>query len=221
MATAKKARKTRKGAESGDAPNIGDVESRLTPLQLLRSSVYRRLPPEVRHQVDEAILQRPAECPSLEKIAAKFELAQRYHVSVSALKRYAGKLEKLARPVVASHLMTHVIHCLPEANRADLIAGGEVMLLSRLFRKLIDKGKDDSDLSIADLAKLASILVSVVSKMTSAGGVPPGRGEKSGARQCCSGPVAYDENSLAQAVRSLYGLDWPSERARGASESKK
>ena len=118
--------------------------------RLGRTQVYKRLPGHLRGRVDEAILLRPEECSSLETIVQRFGLEEKYGITMKALRGYAHKLEQLARPAAASHLLARVLGCLPEEDRRRLLAGSEVLLLSRVIQALSD-GKAEA-LCVADLA---------------------------------------------------------------------
>jgi hypothetical protein len=186
----------------------------------MRSVLYRRLPEDVRRQVDEAILLRPPERPTPEAIAEQFKLADRYHVSLHALKSYARKLEKLARPVIASRLLGQVLACLPESDRLEMIVGGEVLLLSRLCRSLMVEGK--SSLSVGDLAKLASILASVSGKIHTPRSQSKGGSGRDKARRDKNGvndeTPPTDAKGLSEAVHLLYGLSWPPKSAKDGAD---
>lgn len=209
MSTSSKVRKKKtEVASTVDSGSRGSVGVSV-PTQLMRSVAFRRLPAEVRRQVDEAILLRPPDCATLEAIAAKYKLKDQYQVSISALKAYARNLERLARPIVSSRLLSQVLGCLPEQHRRGLVAGGEVLLLSRVFQSL--SAETPSALSVADLAKLASVLASV-------GGKSKAKSEKSDAD---SETAPADTNRLAEAVHLLYGLSWPPEGEAEGDDSKK
>ncbi len=177
--------------------------------RLGRTQVYKSLPGHIRGRVDEAILLRPEECSSLEAIDKRFGLEENYGITMKALRGYARKLEQLARPAAASHLLTRVLGCLPEKDRQRMLAGSEVLLLSRVIQALSD-GKAEA-LGVADLAKLASVLSSFAKS-----------GDKSSAsaENNCRRPDASKSNEndtaippssekLAETVRFLYGLNWP------------
>lgn len=184
------------------------------PEVLRRSAVCRKVPLTVRGPLDQAILLRPADCPTLEAIAARFELQARYGVSLAALRSYARKLEQLVRPAAASELLAGVVGCLPEDYRHRLVAGSQVLLLSRVIQALA--GETGSQLTVAELARLAAIL----------GGMAGERHAPSDSRSrrrqprppsSPSSPTASDDtppatgnpHRLAEAVRTLYGLPWP------------
>jgi hypothetical protein len=184
------------------------------PAWLTRSSVYKKVPVAVRGRVDEAILLRPAKCATLEQIAEKFELAGRYGISHSALRSYARKLEQFVRPAVASQLMAGVLGCLPEGYRQRLVAGGQVLLLSRVVQALSAEG--GAELSVAELAKLASVLSAVGSRSRSpaAGAKAAPHTRSSSAGEVDPKPPTGDPAKLAEAVRMLYGLPWPPDKPK-------
>jgi hypothetical protein len=182
------------------------------PIGLARTSVYRRVPETVRPRLDEAILLRPSECPTLEAIGRKFRLAEEYGVTHKGLKTYASRLERLVRPVLTAQVMAGALGCLPESYRQQLVAGTRVMLLSRVVQTL--QGREPSSLTIADLAKLASILSAVARPGTDTeGGVS--RRPRSGCPDRPHGAeraVPRDAPArITEAVRLVYGLTWPPE----------
>ena len=216
MSTSGKVRKKKTAGKNSDSVDAS------VPTQLIRSIAYRRLPADIRCQVDEAILLRPPEYPTPEAIAEKFDLADRYQVSLSVLKSYARKLETLARPVMTSRLLSQVVGCLKEEERQKMVVGGEVLLLSRLCQLLMAEG--DSSLSVADLAKLASILVSAGGKTPTSRPQSKGGSSKSKPKGDNDGmadetPPA-DASGLSEAVHRLYGLSWPPESATDGAPSK-
>ncbi|UCD30589.1 MAG: hypothetical protein JSV03_09020 [Planctomycetota bacterium] len=181
------------------------------PTCLARSNVYKRVPSRVRSQLDEAIVLRPDGCASLEAIADKFQLGRRYKVSLSSLRSYARKLEEFVRPAMTSQLMAEILGCLPDSYRQQVVAGGQVMLLSKVLQALsIDRG---SALTVAELARLASVLSGVSSRgnmgRTAASGYHDGeKGEQTDTDTDSTSP-----NKMAEAVRMLYGLPWPPREA--------
>ncbi|NLX14568.1 MAG: hypothetical protein GXY44_13075 [Phycisphaerales bacterium] len=182
------------------------------PVWLARSSVYRRVPVAVRSRLDAAILLRPQDCPTLEAIAVKYQLAERYGISRAALRVYAGKLEQLVRPRVASQVLAGVLGCLPVSYRRKLAAGSEVMLLSRLAQTL--SNDNPSSLTVADLAKLAGLLKALGQTCITDHARKPRR-EKNRARALSapeSESAVSDSDRIAEAVRTLYGLSWPTDR---------
>ena len=228
---AKRATKRRKGGTQqsetrpAQAPSVSTGQAVQTPLPewLTRSSVYKKVPDAVRGRLDEAILLRPAKCVTLEQIADKFELADRYGISGSVLRSYACKLEQFVRPAAASQLMAGVLGCLPEEYRQRLVAGGQVLLLSRVVQALSAEG--GAELSVAELAKLASVLSAVGGRTR----LPAARAKVSSkARTSLAGestqepasgepdpkPSIGDSAKLAEAVRMLYGLPWPPDESK-------
>lgn len=192
-----------------DACPAGEVEalSRVS-LGLARLAVYKRVPPLVRARLDEAILLRPKGSETLEAIAERFALRERYGLGAKALETYACRIEQLVRLVVTSHLIASLFGCLPEPYRQRLAAGTQVLLLSRVVQALNARGSEA--LPVADLAKLASIVASVAGRTA-------GPGVKSKAGKKKDGHAAADANQvtptkLAESVRALYGLDWPPEQ---------
>jgi len=188
------------------------------PGWLTRSSVYKKIPVAVRGRLDEAILLRPSDCATLEQIADKFELTGRYGISASVLRSYTRKLEQFVRPAAASQLMAGVLGCLPEEYRQKLLAGGQVLLLSRVIRALSAEG--GTELSVADLGKLATVLSAVSGRSISPSIKTRTTSKKrssqnsdsmqeSASSAFDSSTLSHDPTQLAEAVRMLYGLPWP------------
>lgn len=222
----KKAVKKSKSLVRSSAKNLEDsacesalpLRNQMLPSWLTRSSIYKKVPVAVRGRLDEAILLRPADCATLEQIADKFELASLYGISTSVLRSYARKLEQFVRPAAASQLMAGVLGCLPEEYRQQLVAGGQVLLMSRVVKALSDEG--GTELSVADLAKLGSVLSAVGGRPSvSATRIKSTQKKRSSkddaseqesvAGESASISSSHDPTKLAEAVRMLYGLPWP------------
>lgn len=170
---------------------------------LARSAVCRRLPMNLRTRVDEAILLRPKELPTLEAIAAHFDLAQ-YRISLPALRAYARRLEELARPAAASQLIAGVLGCLPVGYRRRTLAGAQVLLLSRVVQAL--SCETNPPLSVAELARLGSVLALMAR--------PHQASRSAGAKRTHfrPPPAAQGEMQLSRiqdVVRRVYGLSLP------------
>lgn len=187
-----------------------DQPERTAPLSLLRSAIYRRLPVAVRMKLDRAILLRPEGCRTLDDIAERFELTSRHGISRASLRTYARKVESLVRPEITAQVVAGVLGCLPRRYREQVANGSQVMLLSRVVGALEHK---ETALSVAELAKLASVLASVA-RRTRRSKVP----SRDARRPAVSGPplagaanpqAPLDPSSMARAVRLLYGLSWP------------
>lgn len=188
---------------------------------LQRTSVYRKLPVAARAALDRDLLTRPPGRATLETVAAHHQLEHRYGIQARALRTYARRLERLVRPALASQLVSGLLGCMPEAFRQQLIAGSQVLLLSRVVAALLDdaRGEDEEgsgrSLSAADLAKLASVVNAVAGRSRSRGRSRPGRredgspGAPSGASTPGAPPDEPDPEKISRAVRWLYGLDWP------------
>lgn len=166
-----------------------------------RSIVVRRLPASVRARLDEAILLRPKELPTLEAIAAHFELSK-YRISPAALRAYARRLESLARPAATGQLVSLVLGCLPRAYRRRVQDGTEVLLLSRIAQALM--AEQPEALSVAELTRLAPVLAAM-SRAHALGK----RGAAKGGRNWLanSGRQYVDPTRLRSLVRGVYGLD--------------
>ncbi len=201
--------KTRRKSSAAIVPGAEQQEwESEIPAWLARSGVYRRMPVAARGRLDAAILLRPKDCPTLEAIAEKFKLAERYGISRAALRAYAGKLEQLVRPMAAAQVLAGVLGCLPVSYRRKLAAGSEVMLLSRLVKTLHDE--KSSTLAVADLAKLA-VLLKTMSQPNKKSEKPKPRQKTPPREPLPPTPesAASDSEGMAETVRTLYGLSWP------------
>jgi hypothetical protein len=189
----------------------GDADETYSPPALLtRTSVYKRLPDSLRNQLDQALLERPKDCATLNAVARKFQLAQRFGITTRALRAYAAKLDQLAEPVYAGRLVNSLLECLPDARPAELTDGGDVMLISRVVQALTQK---DKKLAAPDLARAALLFGSNAAKqrLTSCkkeGYTDQGKPNRSPAE---ASPAQSRPDNLAESVRMVYGLGWPSE----------
>ena len=186
----------------------------LSPSWLTTSPVYRRVPVSVRTKLDADILLRPPDCQSIRSIYGRHELKERYGVSFHALRTYADRLERFVRPAMTSQVMAGVLGCLPARYRRQLVAGSEVMLVSRVVQALSDEGSAGA-LSVADLARLAAVLEKLAVR-----GKPSGaRKSRRDSRNVLTGDTSiHDATQLAQAVRAIYGLSWPADKAQKTTE---
>lgn len=176
--------------------------ARLTPTDLAGSALCRRVPAEVRSQIDSAILLRPPELATLELIAARFQLKEQYGVTPAALRAYARRIEELARPVATARLMAGVYGCLPAAQRRKLLAGSQVLLLSRVIQVLSTEG--DTALSVAELARLGSIVSGMAGRKATRN-PKPAKDSKNRTRGRAEIPA--DGGDIAALVRQVYGLN--------------
>ena len=191
------------------------MENKSVPPGLTRTVVYRKVPIRVRCRLDRLILSRPKGCATEEAITQRLKLTQRYGVSVVALKRYARQLEKVARPLVASQLTAAIVGCLLAEFRRSVADGSQALLLGKVVQTLNDRvaevsGKPKETLSIADLAKLATVLKAIR---------PPGarrkdkgtavKGELKGRPNAGAADPDEGLNILTGTLRALFGLQWP------------
>lgn len=198
---------TGKAAESGrERPRLGlsNPEKRqdgVAAAGMNRSVVVRRVPPVVRRRLDRAILLRPKGLATLEAMDAALGLSG-FGVSAAALRAYARRLERMVRPQAMSQLLAEALGCLPAAFREGLLAGGQVLLLSRVVRALADEKGEP--LAVADLVRLGTVL----SKLS-----PVRRGSRRAGRSIKGrrDAGAGGGTELAGAIRAVYGLDWPAE----------
>lgn len=190
----------------GDRPTtdlVPSAETAALPEWLVRSPVYNRVPMFERSKLDHAIIFRPAGMASLQAIADAFKLTEKYQVSLAELTAYADKIEQLVRPEITSHVLAGVLGCLPKSYRRQIVDGSEVLLISRLFKALNDQ---DTTLTVAEMAKLASILLSLARRPVSAGGKPGRQKMRPGHRADEPDANGQEPIKLAETVRLLYGL---------------
>lgn len=191
-----------------DATSSKENEGVAVRPALARTSLYRRVPTSIRRQVDRALLLRPEACATLDAVAARFKLGERFGVTREALRTYARRLEGLVEPVIAGNLVAAILGCLPESYRRRLADGGRILLLSRVVQALT---QGQAKLAPADLAKLAGLVAAVDGKTTirpeKSKAYKPGKALAQRSRR--QQPTLADARNLAEAVHMIYGLDWP------------
>jgi len=170
------------------------------PGWLASSPIYKRFSIHLRQKLDAALLNRPSDA-MLESIAAQFKLST-YGITVATLKKYARKLEQWVRPSLAAQVLGGVLGCLPKSYRRHLLAGGEVLLLSRVMQALTADGQHA--LPVGDLAKLASVLTSFARSNVKKEGK---KTDKDATRQ--GSEPAMDHDHFVRRVRDIYNLEWP------------
>lgn len=167
---------------------------------LARSAVHRKLPVAIRQQVDQAILMRPKGLPTLESISAHFDLP-RYHITLSALRAYARRLEDIARPAAAGQVLAVVLGSLPPSYRRGMRNGTEVLLLSRMAQMISSVSSEP--LSVAELARLGPVLAAMSRHHR--------RRESAGAKRTHSspsksGPKEIQPTAIKGIAHDLYGV---------------
>jgi hypothetical protein len=170
---------------------------------LARTAVFRCLPGTTRAKVDNAILTRPQGLGTLEAIADRFELQERFGITLSALGTYARRLERVIRPMATGEVITGILGCLPVSYRRRLLAGNEVLLLSRVSQSLSGESRMPV-LPVSDLARLAVVLKSLANRL---GRGKAGRNGRRGGKHEAN--AAMEPSSLGAAISKVYGLDWP------------
>ncbi|MGQ9650602.1 MAG: hypothetical protein ACUVXJ_10865 [Phycisphaerae bacterium] len=182
---------------------------------LARTAVYKRVPLSTRRALDRAILVRPEGCATLEAIEARFRLTQRFGVSRKNLRMYARKLEGVAEPFFAGNLAAAILGCMPATYASQVAAGSQIILISRLVQALTQR---KSRLEVPELIKLASALrfanptgVARSAAMKGCGKKGHERGRDHRDSSCFS-----NQATLAEAVRTVYGLEYPAHRPNGA-----
>jgi len=199
-------------SEAGSSKPAGRAPS--VPSCLTRLFVFRKVPADVRCRLDEVILLRPSDCPTLEAIEKKFDLQKRYGVSPAALRVYARRLEQLVRPAVASQVSAAVLGALPPDFQQSVVTGSRVLLLSRIVRSLTDDQVET--IPVADLARFASMLAAMRRQTHGsqrAGTKKTSKHDAVGERtQPDETPDPSDPKKLMQTIRALYGLARPAKK---------
>jgi hypothetical protein len=145
------------------------------------------------------------------------QLEEKYGISTGALVAYAEKIEQLVRPEITSHVLAGVLGCLPRSYQRQLVAGGEVLLISRILKAL---NTEETGLAVAEMAKLASILTALAGASRGESGKPAGLANLK--KRIAGKPEEMEAQSLhadvvpiklAESVRLLYGINWPPEKA--------
>lgn len=181
------------GAHKGDGACAGKPACEA----LLKSPVVIRLPRDLRSRLDRAVIERAVTGASLESIARDLDLS-RHGVSLAAVRRYAAVLEEVLRPVASAQVIAGVLKCLPSRARRDILAGNQLLLLSKVACALSEASA--SDLPAGELVKLAGVLRSAAQgrSRTRRGKAAKGGGED-----------LLDPTQMGPALRMLYGLSWP------------
>lgn len=174
---------------------------------LARSVVYRRLPVHVRSRLDSAILLRPKHLPTLEAIAAHFELSK-HGISPAALRSYARRLEELARPAAAGQVLAAVFGCLPGSYRRQLMAGTQVVLLGRVIQAL--SAQKSEPLTVAEMARLGTLLSAMARSSRPREGVSA---KQSHRKLLPAAAAELQPSRIAELVRGIYGVSLPAPAA--------
>jgi hypothetical protein len=178
---------------------------------LTRTSVYRKIPLDIRQELDQALVLRADSGTTLDAIAKKFELAERFGITARALRSYARKLEAGIRPVMVEQLVASVLGCLPWSYKEQVASGSQILLLSRLVQMLHDETRPG--LSANDLARLADIASGIAGRIAT-NSSHPRRSRSPAGRELSQDPPAECPTApakLAEAVRAIYGLSWPAQ----------
>ncbi len=136
-------------------------------IALSRLVVQRRVPIEARGRLQRDLLLRPKGCETLEAIAERHKLAERYGISMQALRVYSRRLEALVRPVLGSHIVSGILGCLPKAYRMQVAEGTQILLISHLLAALQGEGQERN---ISDLVRLSTILSSAAARLAGSAG---------------------------------------------------
>lgn len=187
----------------------------LPPSALTRTKVYRRIPQPQRGRIDAAILLRPPECSTLKAIAQRFEIRKQYGLSYDSLEYYASRLEEFVRPAMTAQVMAGILGCLPERYRRQVFTGSQVLLVSKVLN-LINNTDSNATLTVAELAKLATVLASAAGNARTRDGSPKNNQlplSDDPAAPSDDQPAPADASRLSAAVRMVYGLGLPNQDA--------
>jgi len=199
---------------SASVPGLDGLEPLMdgdVPASLARSPVFLRMPAAERARLDREILLPGRQRRSLEALTREFDLPGKYGISAAVLRTYARKLEQVARPVVTSQILAGVLGCLPAAYRRKVVQGSEVILLSKVLNAL---GKEKNQLSVAELAKLASVLGTLARRPSGSAARSARAGRRNEGSSLAGDIAPVDPVKLAESVRMVYGLSWPPEECK-------
>lgn len=98
---------------------------------------------------------RPDDCPTLETAFTQLDLANRYGLRLTEIRRYAAVLEAFARPLLAGLAISALVEILPPIFIRALERANRVFLWSRLVQQLTDPGAEP--LKAAEFARLAGL----------------------------------------------------------------
>lgn len=174
----------------------GEAECGATGLE--GTAVYRQVPLPQRVRLDRLLFRHDARIERLEEVCEKLKLRERYGVTVSDVQRYRAALEQMARPVLASIAMAAIVQAMPRGVVRRLERDSQVIVWSRLTQHMTDT--DSPPLTASEFARLASLLR------------PPKSGRRisqteNRRRRAAKVPTGAVESGLADAVRTLYGVN--------------
>lgn len=167
---------------------------------LTRTVVYRRIPFAERQRLDPELLKASSNRAALEALWRKERLHERFGIGLPALRTYVRRLEECVRPALGAQIVAALLGSLPREYRRRVMEGSAVLLLSRMVAAL--SLQTSEPLSASELARLGGILRGLRSTRC---GVARRVSETS--RRGSTETMSPDR--LAQAVRAIYGLDWP------------
>ncbi len=154
-----------------------------------------------RLEVDQALIQERPPLTASEAVYAHFELSQRYGIDREAFEHYA----QCVREVYAIGYADRLAHKLLSA---DGPAGREApmdLMTHRLARRIARVLADDDEISVSELARLATSAASLRRAVTQA--------EKQRVDRKDEGGLDAASSRLHRAVREVYGLDPSAGRA--------
>ncbi len=201
-------RHRRKGGSDKPKATADQKESKENPRpSITRTSVYRRVPITIRWKLNRLLLLRPEGCASLDAILQRFKLSEKFGITRQALRTYARKIEQLVEPHLAGQLAAAVLGCMPTSYRNEVVAGSEVILISKVVGALT---ANKTDLHPPDLLKLASALRAAAQQKPKS--CQKGSSDQEHAPKHPGGKpgdAKTDQEVLAETVRTIFGLDWP------------
>jgi hypothetical protein len=169
---------------------------------LAQTTVYRKLPIDVRTALDTAILTRPDGGATLTEAHRKLRLGEAYRLTLTDVERYAKALEVFSLPLMASVAVSSLLKALPRHLARGLNQANRLVIWSRLVQHLTDA--KSKPLKATEYAKLAEMLRPPPRASRPAGIKGPA---KPGMSRCCSGPTGQlSTEEIEPLARALFGV---------------
>jgi len=155
--------------------------------------IYRRVPDDVRAEIDIAIIERPQGLRSIIQIYRRFSVKEKYDVGISSFRAYARRVEHYKRTESIGTITREL--CNPDGtpDESGLQERGRLLLIQQIIRTL-----EDADLSTIDLQKMASAYTAqrkLALELEKAERLRP------------AAQIADDPERMAELVREIYGVE--------------
>ncbi len=194
-------RKTQ-GVSPGPAPIPNDAPAGSEAFRrLAETPVYRKLPQDVRAELDAALLLRHEGLSTVENAHQRLQLASRYGITLTEIRQYADALEDFARPIMAALAISALLRVLPRQLMGGFRRANRILVWSRLVQQLTDPQAEP--LKAGEFARLAGLLQGEPMRRPRPAGSRPTRRAGSAA----AGSTATLDQSVFSAVKSLYGIN--------------